>query len=237
MQSRDDLRDSVRDFGRRIRAPLNKRSALNNLEKFHSQPRNLDEIIDVAMKFPSKGLFRVASIQKRSEIISLARAVAELKPRNILEIGTARAGTLFIWSQLASHKVVSCDLEDPGTRRSLYESFPPSCSKCMVTTLTGDSHHSVFCKKVEQQFGDEKVDFLFIDGDHTEKGVEADYNDYCQLVRPGGLIAFHDIVEKQILPTNQVHHFWKRLILHVDYEEIVDDPDQSGFGIGLVRVS
>ena len=117
------------------------------------------------------------------------------------------------------------------------EAFPPANANCMVTHLTGDSHSSDFCNKVEQQFADESVDFLFIDGDHTEKGVEADYNDYHQLVRPGGLIAFHDIVEKQIVPTNEVYYFWKRLIRHVDHEEIVDDPGQSGFGIGLVRVS
>ena len=55
-------------------------------------------LIDWAMQFPSKGYMRVCSIQQRSEIMSLANAVAELKPTNILEIGTARAGTLFIWS-------------------------------------------------------------------------------------------------------------------------------------------
>lgn len=231
------MSETVRNFGRKIRAPFNKRSALNELEKFHSKPRSLDEIVDAAIKFPSKGLFRVESIQQRSEIMSLAKAVAELKPRNILEIGTARAGTLLIWSHLASHKVVSCDLEDPGIRRPLYESFPPPDSNCKVTHLSGDSHTAEFRKKVEQQFGDEKVDFLFIDGDHTEKGVEEDYNDYHHLVRPGGLIAFHDIVEKQALPTNQVYYFWKRLIPQVNYEEFVDDPGQCGFGIGLVKVS
>jgi hypothetical protein len=25
-------------------------------------------------------------------------------------------------------------------------------------------------------------------------GVEADYRDYCEFVRPGGIIAFHDIL-------------------------------------------
>lgn len=231
------MRETVRNFGRKIRSPVNQRSALKELKKFHSRPRSLDEIVDAGIKFPSKGLFRVASIQKRSEILSLTKAVAELKPRNILEIGTARAGTLFIWSHLASHKVVSCDLEDPGIRCRLYEAFPAPDSNCTVVHLSGDSHSAEVRQKVKQQFGDEKIDFLFIDGDHTEKGVEADYNDYHHLVRRGGLIAFHDVVEKQLLPTNQVYHFWKRLIRQVQHEEFVDDPHQCGFGIGLVRVS
>lgn len=230
------MSEAVRNIGRKIRAPFNKRSAFKALEKFHSQSRSLDEIVDAAIKFPSHGLFRVESIQKRSEIMALASAVAELKPRNILEIGTARAGSLLIWSQLASNKVVSCDLLDPGMRRPLYEAFPPPSSKCKVTHLSGDSHSAEFKQKVEAQFNGEQVDFLFIDGDHTEKGVEQDYNDYKHLVRPGGLIAFHDVIEKQALPTNQVYYFWKRLKPTVNAEEFIDDPGQTGFGIGIVRV-
>ena len=230
------MSEAVRNIGRKIRAPINKRSAFKELEKFHSQPRSLDEIVDAAIKFPSHGLFRVESIQKRSEIMALASAVAELKPSNILEIGTARAGSLFIWSQLASNKVVSCDLLDPSVRRPLYEAFPPPASCCKVTHLSGDSHSAEFRKKVEEQLAGEPVDFLFIDGDHTEKGVEQDYNDYKHLVRPGGLIAFHDVIEKQALPTNQVYYFWKRLKPTVNAEEFIDDPAQTGFGIGIVRV-
>jgi len=227
---------AIRNLGRKIRAPFNKHSAFKALEKFHSQPHSLDEIVDVAIKFPSHGMFRVESVQKRSEIMSLVRAVAELKPRNVLEIGTARAGTLFIWSQLASNKVVACDLLDPGIRLPFYEAFPPPSSPCKVTHLSGDSHSPEFKKRVEAQFAGEQVDFLFIDGDHTEKGVEQDYNDYKNLVRPGGLIAFHDIVEKQPLPTNQVYYFWKRLKSGLQVEEFIDNPAQTGFGIGLVRV-
>ncbi len=230
------MSEAIRNLGRKIRAPFNKRSAFKELEKFHSAPRSLDEIVDAAIKFPSHGLFRVESIQQRSEIMSLARAVAELKPTNILEIGTARAGTLFIWSHLASQKVVSCDLLEPGMRRPLYEAFPPPSSGCKVTHLSGDSHTADFKAKVEAQFEGEQVDFLFIDGDHTEKGVEQDYNDYHHLVRPGGLIAFHDIVEKQALPTNQVYYFWERFKQGRDVEEFVNNPSQTGFGIGIVRV-
>jgi hypothetical protein len=77
---------------------------------------------------------------------------------------------------------------------------------------------------------------MFIDGDHTESGVEADYNDYKEFVRPGGLIAFHDIVEKQPFTTNQVYPFWQRVKVGADVQEFVSDPNQCGFGIGLLRV-
>ena len=80
------------------------------------------------------------------------------------------------------------------------------------------------------------MDFLFIDGDHTEQGVAADYRDYHALVRPGGIIAFHDIAERQSLPTNQVQHFWRKLKSQHTTEEFIDDPAQTGYGIGIVRV-
>ena len=42
--------------------------------------------------------------------------------------------------------------------------------------------------------GGKPLDFLFIDGDHAFKGVKSDFQLYSELVRPGGLIAFHDII-------------------------------------------
>ena len=229
-------RHILKHLSRSLRVPLNKYSAFVKLREFHKAPFSMDTLVDWGMKFPSSGYMKVSSIQIRSEIMSLANAVAELKPKNILEIGTARGGTLFMWANLASSKVISCDLDDPTFRRSLYEAFPPENSGCVVTHLNGDSHENSFLKKVENELGGEQVDFLFIDGDHTEAGVEADYNDYHHLVRSGGIIAFHDIVEKQAIPSNQVYHFWKRLKKTTTTEEFVNNPDQTGYGIGIVRV-
>ncbi|MDQ7073504.1 MAG: class I SAM-dependent methyltransferase [Gammaproteobacteria bacterium] len=87
----------------------------------------------------------------------------------------------------------------------------PLNSRCEITPLTGNSHDSDFKQKVISTLAGNPVDFLFIDGDHTAEGVTADFNDYKHLVRPGGIIAFHDIVEDQPLETNQVYHLWKNL--------------------------
>lgn len=227
---------TLKHINRSLRVPFNRYSAFKKLREFHAKPCSTDTLIDWAMKYPSSGYMKVSSIQIRSEIMSLTNAVAALKPKNILEIGTARGGTLFIWANLASSKVISCDLEDAGVKRSLYKAFPPPGSQCKVIHLSGDSHNKDFLKKVEAELGGKQVDFLFIDGDHTEVGVEADYNEYHHLVRPGGIIAFHDIVEKQAIPTNQVYYFWKRLKEKANTEEFVNNPGQTGYGIGIVRV-
>jgi cephalosporin hydroxylase len=188
------------------------------------------------MNFGRYGYLTIHTPQKRSEIIALAKTVAALKPKVILEIGTARGGTLLIWSSLASERVISCDLVHRAAQRPLLEALPPPGSTCKVTLLTGNSHDAAFKRRVAQTLNGQQADFLFIDGDHTETRVEQDYNDYREFVRPGGIIAFHDIIENQPLPDNQVYHFWKKLKPGKTVEEFVNDPAQSGFGIGIVRL-
>ncbi|MGD2054574.1 MAG: class I SAM-dependent methyltransferase [Gammaproteobacteria bacterium] len=225
-----------RDISRKIRAPFNRRSAFNKLKQFHSKKRSVDEIIDMAMDFKTRGLYRIDSVQQREEILALATAVQELNPVTILEIGTCNGGTLFIWSNLASECVITCDLNKTKIREELYKSFPPPSSSCEVISLTGDSHEQSFLEKVKQSLNGRKVDFLFIDGDHTEAGVRLDYKMYSSLVRPGGIIAFHDILEKHPVPDNQVYYFWKEIKQSTNSEEFVKDYNQTGFGIGIIRV-
>jgi len=38
----------------------------------------------------------------------------------------------------------------------------------------------------------DQIDFLFLDGDHSETGVQSDWDDWHQYVIPGGVVAFHD---------------------------------------------
>jgi cephalosporin hydroxylase len=230
------MKKTLKELSRTLRIPFNRYFAFRRLRKYHAAPRSIEETVDWAMRFGRYGYFTVHTLQKRSEIIALARAVAALKPKIILEIGTARAGTLLVWSSIASEKVITCDLVHRAAQKPLLEALPPPDSKCKVTLLTGNSHQAAFKQRLAQELGGRKADFLFIDGDHTESGVAQDYSDYREFVRPGGIIAFHDIVENQPLPDNQVYHFWKKMKPGLVTEEFVDDPKQCGFGIGIIRV-
>ena len=226
----------LRDLSRKIRAPFNKWTAIKKLEQFHSKKRSLDELIDMAMDFKTSGLYRINSVQKREEILSLAKAVDSIRPKTILEIGTCNGGTLFIWANLASECVITCDLNKSKVREDLYRLFTPKSSKCEVISLAGDSHDPSFLEEVKKSLKGKTVDFLFIDGDHTEAGVKSDYNMYSHLVRPGGIIAFHDILEKQPMPSNQVYYFWKEIKKSTKTEEFISDRNQTGFGIGIIHV-
>lgn len=230
------MRQMIRKIERLLAIPFNYLWAVWRLKRFYARQRSTEETVRMALGFGGHGFFKVRTMQVLSEITSLAFAVEKLEPRIVLEIGTAYGGTLLIWSRLASEEVISCDIESKSISGILYRSFPPPGSSCAVTLLTGDSHRPEFKQKIANKLAGRKVDFLFIDGDHTETGVAADYHDYREFVRPGGIIAFHDIVERQHLSTNQVYHFWKRLKREARTEEFINDPDQTGYGIGIVRV-
>jgi cephalosporin hydroxylase len=230
------MKKALKELSRTLRIPFNRYFAFRRLRKYHAVPRSIEETVDWAMRFGRYGYFTIHTMQKRSEIIALAKAVAALKPKIILEIGTARAGTLLVWSSIASEKVITCDLVHRNAQRPLLEALPPPGSACKVTLLTGNSHDAAFKQRVAQALNGQKADFIFIDGDHTESGVTADYNDYKEFVRPGGIIAFHDIVESQPLATNQVYHLWKKIKPKTVTEEFVNDPKQCGFGIGIIRI-
>lgn len=225
-----------KDLSRRLRLPINRWQAMRRLAEYHSRRRDLDDVVDWAMHFGGHGYMTVDTLQIPSEITRLARAVQALKPKVILEIGTARGGTLLIWSYLASEAVITCDLRDTTVQAPLFTRFAPPGSNCRISLLTGDSHSAGFKARVAAALNGRKADFLFIDGDHTEGGVTADYQDYREFVRPGGIIAFHDIVARQPFETNQVARLWQHLKDDPSAEEFIDDPGQLGFGIGILRV-
>jgi predicted O-methyltransferase YrrM len=66
--------------------------------------------------------------------------------------------------------------------------------------------------------------------------VRRDYELYAPLVRDGGLIAFHDIVNGREEMVGGVPRFWREVRTELDNpREIVESWEQGGYGIGLGR--
>jgi cephalosporin hydroxylase len=102
---------AMKTLWRNLRQPFeNALWAQRRLAEYKSRTRTLEETVDWAMHFGGGGHMTVRTLQIPSEITRLARVVSELEPKTILEIGTARGGTLLIWASLASERVISCDL-------------------------------------------------------------------------------------------------------------------------------
>lgn len=206
-------------------------------------PRSLDEALDYAFA-ARPGTVTIAPNQVRSELREFLLFVQELRPRAVLEIGTALGGTFFLLTRVSAPDavLVTVDLSSPsdvrfgggdvGRRAPLYEAF--ALEQQRVRFLPGDSHTPTLRRRVETEFAGREVDLLFIDGDHSEAGVRTDYAMYKDLVRAGGAIAFHDIVDGDPELVGGVPRFW-RSVRSSDAREFVADPTQGGWGIGVLR--
>jgi predicted O-methyltransferase YrrM len=198
------------------------------------------EAIDFAMR-KYGGFIRPSQV--RSEIDGLAKIVEELHPQNILEIGTSRGGTLFVFSRLATKDacIVSLDLPGgesggayPRWKEPFYKKF--ASKNQHITLLRGDSHSPEALKKVTDVFVDRKIDFLFIDGDHSYEGVKKDFEMYSLLVRKGGVIAFHDIALHPASTGCHVDRLWNEAKQGKKYKELIENRDQKWAGIGVIFV-
>jgi predicted O-methyltransferase YrrM len=87
--------------------------------------------------------------------------------------------------------------------------------------------------KAKDFFEDKPLDYLFIDGDHTYDGVKQDFEMYSPMVRPGGIIVFHDIVEHPS-STCKVDKFWAEVKQGRKHKEFVNDWKQGQYGIGVI---
>ena len=180
----------------------------------------------------------IAPIQIRSELMELGRVIAAAKPVRALEIGTARGGTLFVLCRLAASDatVISLDLRHGAfgggyspLRMPLYRRFASPGQSLHL--IRADSHDMDTLERVRKILGPEPLDYLFIDADHTYEGVKRDFEMYSPLVRKGGTVVFHDIVQDE--SGCEVPRFWSEIKDQYLSREIIDA--EENFGIGVLQ--
>ncbi len=182
--------------------------------------------------------------QKRAEILGLAERVHALRPARSAEIGCYAGGTLALFAQAAppDARILSVDIQYMEFRDAAAPGFARNSQQ--IACLTADTHQPATVGKVMRWLAGTPLEFLFIDGDHSYEGVEADFRMYAPLVRPGGLIGFHDIVldyrqrygRETPADVGGVPQFWAALKAKgYAVEELIEDPDQDGMGIGIVK--
>jgi len=159
--------------------------------------------------------------QYRDEITGAARWLLGQAPlRRVLEIGTHQGGTAAFWCELADH-VISVDLPDGpfgGLDKGAAEVrnarlLRTYANYARFTGILGDSRASSTLHLVEHALDGEKLDLLFIDGDHRYEGVKGDLALYRRFVRPGGVVLFHDIVDTPFIREQgaEVYKLWPEL--------------------------
>ena len=168
-----------------------------------------------------------------------------VKPRSFLEIGICQGGTFFLWCSLAKPSGIKLGIDLPNgpwgvshertekeiaTNRQRFETFAPN-----THVLFADSKAPSSIDWVRNKLDGEKLDFIFIDGDHSYRNAKIDYLNYSPLVRKGGIVAVHDIKDsaEHAKAACDVYKLWHEL--EGEKKEFVDHSSGYG-GIGALIV-
>jgi predicted O-methyltransferase YrrM len=231
-----NLRRSARSFARAGRDERDLRS----LVRESADGRLLENVSNlVDLRFENAP---VVSSQKFDEVIPLLERVRALRPTRVCEIGTSGAGTLYLLTRVSAPDalLISIDLSIPLHTRALRARFARPRQR--LISLEGDSHADRTLSRLGHLLDGNPLDLLFIDGDHSYDGVRSDFERYGPLVCGGGIVALHDVnedfrtrhgVETPSI-SGEVPRFWRELKERYRTEELIADPDQDGYGIGLV---
>ncbi len=154
--------------------------------------------------------------QKKSELINLCKLFPKGKDLSMIELGSYSGGTLRVWKHFFN-KIIAVDLEHKNQLQG-------------VDYLTGDT---IDCYNQLGDYLSDKVDFLFIDADHTYGGVKQDFEIYEPLVKKGGIIAFHDILDSKLHDelNCHVHKFWNEIKGDYKHFEFIEKNDWGGIGV------
>ncbi|MGE5209472.1 MAG: class I SAM-dependent methyltransferase [Alphaproteobacteria bacterium] len=182
----------------------------------------------------------IRPLQMPSELHRFAEIIASIRPKKVLEIGTFQGGTLCMFARLSAPRATIISIDLPGgkfgggqtrLRSLLYHMFGKLLQRMHL--IRGDSHSEEVSAKVRDIT--QGLDALFIDGDHTYEGVKHDFLSYSPLVRPGGIIAFHDIAEQTPEIGCEVSRFWNAVKTSYRHEEIIENQN-VGWGIGVLYI-
>jgi cephalosporin hydroxylase len=183
--------------------------------------------------------YQVGMIQNIYEIQGAMEFVKNLRIKNFMEIGTNQGGTFYCWSKICKEDGLKISVDwthgpwgtanfDVEYRNSILKSLGSN-----VHIINGDSHSEAIYQQVKNVIGNEKLDFLFIDGDHSHLGVKLDYHMYKEFVKEGGWIGFHDIKSSGMHHEQDcyVDYFWDEL----KTEKTVFLADTQWGGIGMIK--
>lgn len=158
-----------------------------------------------------------------------------LQPKIVMEIGSFFGATLwsFIQNNPILEKIISVDMLIPP-EDGRYMQMVDSRSKWnswsdKIAKVEDNSRSSFSYGLVQHYLGENMIDFLFIDGDHSYQGVKGDYLLYEKLVRPGGLIVFHDSVGY-----DSVAKFCKEL-RNMQGSKVVEISQKDGWGLFVIE--
>ena len=216
------------------------------LKKAVAECKSWKDLIKLVYSFQfilyKKDFFRfgILPLQVKEELTQFLKLIIKLRPKIIFECGTAHGGNLFLLTRFSDRDstIISVDLPGgrfgggyPSWKISFYKSFASNNQKIIL--IRDDSHKISTLEKVKEVLNNRKIDIAYIDGDHTYSGAKKDFELYRNLVKPGGLMVFHDIAPHKSKNVG-VPKFWQEIHKEYEFKEIVYDWKQKWAGIGIL---
>lgn len=197
---------------------------------------NLPQIVTSLPEIAKKAILVHGAMQKESELAILLALAQALDPKVIWEIGTATGGTLWALCMVTKPEMVlSIDL--PGGPWSGGATIEPQALGLLLKDA-GIEEEAVYVAHGRSQdvwLPQRAPNLLLIDGDHSRRGVAADFKRYEPLVADGGVIVLHDICEHPKETGVQVSKFWVELQASGrSVVEIVDTRAAHWGGLGVL---
>lgn len=182
--------------------------------------------------------------QRKHEWLNFIYMLNEKAPiQDALEIGCYDGGSTVGISRFCKN-LTTIDANMMRFNRSVID------EKCNYEYIGDNSFSASVKEQIYKKY--KKLDLLFLDGDHTYEGVKKDYENFSPLVKSGGIIAFHDIVDSQYHRNANcfVSKFWNSVKSGKTYKELIYDndgvkyeindtdrnPDVCWGGIGIIFV-
>lgn len=151
--------------------------------------------------------------QNKDELRELLPLVAKISPKVIVEIGMWRGYSMELWHKAFAPEIlitIENDQEAINFVRDRIKNGELAYMNPPAIGISGNSHDPKTLANVAGLLKGRKIDFLFIDGDHTYNAVGKDFLMYMSLMRPGGIIALHDAALRGNEKV-EVWRFWDEL--------------------------
>ena len=107
--------------------------------------------------------------------------------KNFMEIGSAAGGNTYFFNHFFNFENITIVDDNNHQKHKLRDEI---LSELKYNEIIGDSHSIKTLKRVENL--NIIYDIIFIDGDHSYKGVKQDTEMYIHLLKNGGFVIYHD---------------------------------------------
>jgi len=135
-------------------------------------------------------------IRLPDDLVVFQELVWDLQPKIIVEVGVARGGSVILSSSLLhllgeGGRVFGLDIDIRTHNRIAIENHRLSRN---ITLIEGDSTSQHIIEKLKNELGNDLIDILVLDSNHTHEHVYKELVAYKDLVQVGGYIVLPDTV-------------------------------------------